>query len=238
MLPTGYALPMRLHPNTVILAILTLATTGLAWFLLKHGKTTPVEAFAFVTGALCVWLTVKESAWNFPFSLLSPAAFFIVFFRAHLFADMSLQVVFFLLTLVGWYLWLFGGQRHTALRVSRCTPMGILLAGLSTIALTAAWWGLLELINGSATFFDALLTALSLTAQWLLNSKRLENWHFWILADIVSIPLYIYKGLYLTALLYGIFLIMATMGYFAWRATWRRQQDSHTAFPVLMPEAA
>jgi nicotinamide mononucleotide transporter len=130
---------MYKHTDSLILAALTLSTTVLALILLHHGDTTGVEAFAFVTGAICVWLTVKESVWNFPISLLNVIAFFVVFLRAHLFADMSLQVVFFILTIIGWYLWIFGGQRRTALHVSRCTPRGILLSIIATISLTAAW---------------------------------------------------------------------------------------------------
>lgn len=225
---------MRRHIDSFILAGLTVATTVLASILLHHGDTTPVEAFAFVTGALCVWLTVKESAWNFPISLINVVAFFVVFLRARLFADMSLQVVFFILTLVGWYLWLFGGTRRTALKVSRCKPVGILISLAATALITAAWWPVLKMVDDSAPFFDALTTAISLTAQWLLNSKRLENWHYWILADLLYVPLYLYKGLYLTSLLYGVFLVMATMGLIEWLATWRKQRAAAAA-PAILP---
>src|SRR5437868_3149656 len=78
-----------------------------------RGLASWLEAISFATGAICVWLTVKESVWNFPISLANVATFFIVFGRAHLFADQGLQVVYFVLTIIGWYMWLYGGERHT-----------------------------------------------------------------------------------------------------------------------------
>ena len=75
--------------------------------------------------------------------------------------------------------------------------------------------------GGSASFFDALTTSISLCAQWMLNRKYVESWYAWIAADLIYIPLYAYKELYLTAGLYAVFLVMATMGLFHWRGSWR-----------------
>ena len=72
-------------------------------------------------------------------------------------------------------------------------------------------------LGGAAKFWDALTTSISLSAQWLQSRKKLECWHLWILADVIYVPLYISRGLNLTALLYGVFLCMAVMGLLAWR---------------------
>jgi nicotinamide mononucleotide transporter len=215
-----------MKPATLLLAALTLLITILVLFLLNNGKATYLEAFAFITGALCVWLTVKESAWNFPISLINVAAFCVLYFNSRLLADASLQIVYFVLTIMGWYLWLKGGERHTKLRISRSTHAELATITACVIALTFVLWQVLHALGGSATFLDAFTTALSLAAQWLLNYKRLENWIFWIIADLVYIPLYFYKALYLTSLLYFIFLIMATIGLLQWHATWRKQKPS------------
>jgi nicotinamide mononucleotide transporter len=95
---------------------------------------------------------------------------------------------------------------------------------VSVAVMTGALWGLLHWANGTATFWDALTTAISLGAQWLLNYKRLQNWVLWIVADLIYVPLYAWKGLYLTSLLYAVFLVMAVMGRLEWRATWRRER--------------
>jgi nicotinamide mononucleotide transporter len=149
------------------------------------------------------------------------ATFAVVFFRVRLFADAGLQVVYFGLTFAGWYLWLYGGERRTALKVSRAGGRELATVAATGLLLTVGLWQLLRVVGGSATFWDALTTAISLCAQWLLNRKRLESWYFWIVADLIYIPLYAYKELYLTSVLYATFLAMCLVGVSHWRAAWR-----------------
>jgi nicotinamide mononucleotide transporter len=229
---------MRLSPQFILLALLTLCTAALAGVMAVRGAASWLEAVSFVTGALCVWLTVKESVWNFPISLLNVSTLALVFLRAHLFSDASLQVVYFILTLIGWYLWLYGGEKHSALHITRSPLREYTLLLLAVAGLTLVLWQTMHYLGGSASFFDALTTAISLGAQWLLNKKRLENWHLWILADIIYVPLYTYKALYLTALLYALFLIMATIGLFQWRATFHRSRQISRPEPLLTEAAS
>jgi len=229
---------MKGHRDTVILLALTLVTTALAAIIAWQGYSTPLEAVSVVTGAICVWLTVKESVWNFPISLLNVTTFCIVYFQARLFADASLQIIYFVLTLAGWYFWLFGGKQRTALRIQRASMLEWLGTCAAMAIITAAYWRILRDVQGTAPVWDALTTALSLGAQWLLTRKRLENWMLWIAADVIYVPLYLYKGLYLTSILYGVFLVMATMGLFQWLATYRRQRAQVPAAPQTAEVAA
>ena len=103
------------------------------------------------------------------------------------------------------------------------------LVALCGIAGTAGLYLVLPRLGGSAVFWDALTTSLSLCAQWLLNRKYVENWYCWIAVDVIYVPLYLYKGLYLTSLLYAVFLCMATIGLIEWRRTWRRQGEPAAA---------
>jgi nicotinamide mononucleotide transporter len=182
-----------------------------------------LEAASFITGAICVWLTVKESIWNFPLGLANVATFGIVFYQSRLFADAGLQVVYFMLGVVGWYLWLHGGEHRAPLTVTRAShwEMGM-LAALVVVA-TLGLWHLLRPLGGSASFWDALTTSISLASQWLLNRKRLESWIGWIIVDVIYVPLYLSKDLYLTAILYGIFLLLAVMGLRTWSASLRQR---------------
>ena len=220
--------PGRMHvlPDRWAAPALAGVTTAVAAVMYAGGRATLLEAVSFVTGALCVWLTARESVWNFPISLLNVATFAVVFYRVQLFADAALQVVYFALTLAGWYLWLYGGERRTALKVSRVGGRELAAVAATGLLLTVGLWQLLRVVGGSATFWDALTTAISLCAQWLLNRKRLESWYFWIAADLIYIPLYAYKGLYLTSVLYATFLAMCVVGLSHWRATWRATQHA------------
>lgn len=207
--------------ETALLATLTAAVTVLALTGVRTGLTTWLEAASVVTGAACVWLTVRESVWNFPISLANVSLFCVLFFGARLYADAGLQVVYFVLTLVGWHLWLHGGEHRTALRVSRVGRGEAAALAAGGAALTLVLWISLRHVGGSASFFDALTTSISLCAQWMLNRKYVESWYAWILADLVYVPLYAYKELYLTAGLYAVFLVMATLGLLRWGAAWR-----------------
>lgn len=209
-----------------VLASLTVLTTIVAaWMAFTH-LATWLEAFSFVTGAICVWLTVKENVWNFPISLANVIAFCVVFAKAQLYADAGLQVVYVILTIIGWYLWLYGGEGKTELHIGRVKPLELTIVCLAGAAMTAGLTLYLRRVGDAMPFWDAFTTAISLCAQWLLNRKLLENWHFWIAVDVFYIPMYLYKGLYLTSFLYLVFLIMATMGLIEWISRWKRQQGA------------
>lgn len=224
---------MRGSRDNWILGGVTLLAAATAFTSVMLQQSSWLEAISFVSGALCVWLTVKQSVWNFPISLLNVATFLFVFAGAGLYADAGLQVVYFALTLIGWWMWLYGGKGHTALHVARVSPREAMALALSGLVMFLSLWQLLRYVGGSATLLDSLTTSLSLCAQWLLNRKRLESWYCWIAVDIIYVPLYLYKGLYLTSLLYAVFLCMATMGLLAWRRS-LQEQSAPTAEELVV----
>jgi nicotinamide mononucleotide transporter len=176
-----------------------------------------VEVFGFLTGGACVWLVVRQHILNWPLGLLNNVVFFILFMNKRLYADMGLQVVFFALGVYGWWYWLRRGPDSAPVRATHASRRE-LLAAVAFVA--AATFGLRELlvwVNGAAPVWDAHTTALSLAAQYLLCRKRVENWYFWIVADVVYVPLYVSRDLPLTAVLYGVFLVMCVVGLVAWR---------------------
>jgi nicotinamide mononucleotide transporter len=131
---------------------------------------------------------------------------------------MLLQVVYVFLQLYGWYAWLYGGTDQMELTVTRMpgwqVAPWVATCGLGTLLLGASMH---RYTDASYPFVDALAAVASLIAQWLLGRKRLESWLVWIAVDVVSIGLYVAKALYLTAGLYLVFLVLAILGYFAWR---------------------
>jgi nicotinamide mononucleotide transporter len=196
-----------------------------AWFAWL--PITPVEVLGFVSGAVGVWLAVKENIWTWPVGIFNAVCWTILFLQARLFADMSLQVVYIVLCSLGWYWWLHGGSHKSALVVWR-TPVvqWIVLGSIGALA-TFGMTLYLTAIKDAAPFLDALTTVLSLVAQYQLTRKYFENWHVWIVADVIYVGLYIYKGLYLTSVLYVVFVVMCVIGLARWRRALARSEAPH-----------
>ena len=198
-----------------------LAPLNAVLFNLGNDHVSVAELLGFVTGAASVWLTVLARISNFPVGIANSAFFLVLFFSARLFADSGLQVVYIALGFAGWWQWLHGGQGRSRLTVARS---GWRLFTACAAFAVVATWGLTVLLRAAhdiAPFWDALTTAISLAAQFLLNCKKIENWACWIAVDLIYIPLYAVKRLDLTAIVYVLFLAMCFAGAGAWRRALR-----------------
>lgn len=189
----------------------------LCTWLSLHGSSC-AEAFGFVTGVANVWLVTRQSLWSWPLGVLNALFYMVVFARTGLYSDTGLQVVYFVLSLYGWWHWSRGGDTRAPLPVTR-TPqrLALILAGVMAVT----WVALAQItsrIPGAALpWLDSALVAISLVAQWMMTRKLLENWLLWIAVDVVYIGLFLNRGLPLTAVLYAVFLGLATLGYVQWR---------------------
>lgn len=175
-----------------------------------------IEVFGFVTGALNVWLLARQKIWNWPVGIANNLAYLILFATTGLYGDAGLQVVYIVLGIYGWQLWL-RGTGAKALRVSR-TPARLwaILAVATVGAALILRWFLARFTDSTVPSWDGATTALSLAATYGQCKKLLESWWLWILADLIYIPLYIYKGLRLTSLLYFVFLLLCIFGLRSW----------------------
>jgi nicotinamide mononucleotide transporter len=176
------------------------------------------EAIGFVTGSLCVWLVAKQHLWNWPIGIANNLLFLLLFATSGLYADAGLQVVYVILAVYGWWAWMFGGKDHDALAVTRTdrqTAIG--LAVFVVLGTVALWLFLDHATDSSVPAFDAFTTSLSLAATWGQTRKQLECWWLWIAVDVVYVPLYAYKGLWLTAILYVGYMLLCINGYLTWR---------------------
>ncbi|MGO4373115.1 nicotinamide riboside transporter PnuC [Paenibacillus sp. MCAF20] len=194
---------------------------GIAYYT----STTTLEVVATTTGLLSVWLTAREKIWAWPIGLVNVACFFYMFYEVKLYADMTLQVFFFILSIYGWVIWLTKRNGAKVRPTRRITPR---LAGILLVALFAGTgiWGyvLSTYTDASIPYPDAFIAMLSLIAQMLLSYKILENWYCWIVVDVLSVGMYLYKGLNMLAFLYVIFLCIAISGLI----TWKKQQEVAT----------
>ena len=180
--------------------------------------TTPLEVLSFVLAVITVVLNIRQVHWAWLFSILSSALYGVVFYHARLYGDMGLQGVFIAVSVWGWWQWLAGHGGEGRLKVSHCnarqTAAG-LLGWLAVFALLA--WFLGTFTNTDVPRIDGFLTAGSLLGQLLLSYKKAENWLVWIVVDVLYVGLYLYKSLVLTAVLYAVFIVLATIGWLKWR---------------------
>jgi nicotinamide mononucleotide transporter len=187
------------------------------------------ELLGFVTGAICVYLVVRANVHNFWTGILNSALFLLLFATARLWADASLQFIYIVLGFVGWWQWLHGGHHRAALKVGRASAR-MLLACIAFVAVgTLVLTPILRQAHDIAPLLDALTTSLSLAAQFLLNAKKIQNWLFWIAADVIYIPLYFTKHLNLTGLVYVAFLGLAIAGGIQWRRSESSTRESDAA---------
>ena len=186
-----------------------------------------VEWIAAIAGAVSVYLSARENIWSWPTAIVNVGLYIFIFRESGLYSDMGLQVVYLVLSIYGWYEWLHGGANRTKLEVSKASGRVWLV---SAVAGSAGWlviWSITRRLHGvSIPSIDAGLTATSLVAQWMMTRKILENWILWIIADIVYVPMYIYKHLYVTSGLYVVFLVLAIMGLVEWKRSYRRHVSS------------
>jgi nicotinamide mononucleotide transporter len=183
------------------------------------------EALGFVTGVICVWLLAKQNIWNWPIGIGNNLFYVVVFLRSGLYADSALQVVYAALAVYGWWTWLHQ-EPGEELPVTRTTGPVWLWLSISTVASAFLLWGLLSRFTDSIVpGWDGMTTAISLAATWGQCRKLLESWYLWILVDLIYIPLYVYKGLKLTAVLYAIFLALCIGGWRAWSLALAKQES-------------
>ncbi len=179
---------------------------------------TTIELVAVVFGFACVALTVKQNIWCWPTGLVQVFLFIFIFYDAKLYSDLILHVIYVIMQIYGWHHWLHGGKARASLPVSTMSARGRMVWVIVCALGTIAWGGFMNrFTDASVPYADAFTTVTSLVAQWLMARKRLESWGFWIAVDIIAIGVYFYKQLYLTTGLYAAFLVLATVGFFAWR---------------------
>jgi nicotinamide mononucleotide transporter len=181
-----------------------------------------LEIVATASGLLCVWFTMRQNIWCWPVGLAQIGIYLYLFWQVKLYSDVGLQAIFLVLQFYGWYNWLHGGMDRGELKVARLTPARLLLwAGVGAAGTAALGTFMRTYTEAALPFLDAAGTALSLVAQWLMTKKLLECWLFWIAVDLLSVGIYLAKGLVLTSFLYAVFLALATAGLFEWAKSYR-----------------
>jgi nicotinamide mononucleotide transporter len=187
------------------------------------------DILGFITGLVCVWLAARGNIWNFPAGILNCVILGLVFFQQRLYADASLQIVFIVLAVIGWWKWLSGRYARESSPVFPSSSREQAILATIAVAVAIALWQALIQLKGANPPIDALITALSLCAQWQLNRRQLSCWAWWIAVDLISVPLYWSRGLPLIAGLYVIFLLICLKGWQRWRALFQMRPEEAAA---------
>jgi nicotinamide mononucleotide transporter len=176
-----------------------------------------MEDVGAVTSLVGIWLITRRNLLCWPIVLIAEVLYMIVFYRVRLYSGALLQIVYIGFTLYGWWYWWRGVRDEGEVRMVRL-PLSSLLAGLAAGAAGSVLMGLLmERMGAALPQLDAALMSFSLVATWWQTRKHIANWWLWIVADLIYIGEYFYKGLLLTAVLYALLAGLAVLGLRDWR---------------------
>jgi len=181
-------------------------------------QTSFLELLAVFFGLLCVWNMKKESILAFPFGIINVGIYIYLFFSAGIYANAAINAFFLLMSVYGWYNWTRKDNHQKTIRITRCSPLELLLYSIAIIVFFVIIRVVLEKYTSSEIpVLDAATTSVYIIAQWLLSQKKIEQWILWISADLVMIGLCAWEGLYFTSFQYFVFTIIAILGFLEWR---------------------
>jgi len=190
----------------------------------------PVEAVGDLLGIANIILLTRRSIWNFPVGIAMVSLLGYVFFRAHLYSDTLTQLYFFVVQIIGWVAWLRHREPDGEVTVETSNPreLGLYIAGTAATALSLGYF-MSHILHAAFPYWDATVASASIVAQLMLTWRRIENWLWWIGANMISIVIYPLKGLYLTAALYAFMMSLSILGFLAWRRKLLAQHVDRTA---------
>ena len=179
-----------------------------------------LEVIAIIFGFLSVWYSKQNKIWVFPTGIISTLIFVYLLFKWGLLGDMMINAYYFIMSIYGWYIWTRKVDDSNVTPISSTTLKEkytatiiffVTLVFVYLVYITFDKW------NGWVAYVDALTTAIFFVGMWLMAKRKIENWLFWILGDIISVPLYFHKGYTFTSFQYLGFTFIAIFGYLAWK---------------------
>lgn len=178
------------------------------------------ETLGFATGALSVLLFVRQRLSAWPVGIANSAFWLVLFLRSKLYLDASLQAVYIVLGFLGWYWWVHGRRDDVELSVARTSRReAAALAMAATAAIGGLWFTQARWTDSALPFWDACTSVMSLVAQYMLSKKLFENWWLWIAVDVAYVGIYTSQGLYLTAALQPLFIMLCIQGVRRWHTS-------------------
>jgi len=181
-------------------------------------QSTWLEAVAVLLGLMSVWYAKKANILVYPTGIVSVLIYVYLCYYAGLYADMGINFFYFVVSIYGWYKWTRKDASDSELPITRCTTAQHLTGVVASIFFfLVLQYVLRHYTDSTVPYVDSFTTAIFIVGMGLMALKKIENWIYWIIGDVVSIPLYFHKDLVLTSFQYLIFLILAILGYLEWQ---------------------
>lgn len=177
-----------------------------------------LEIAGALIGLLYLWLEYRVSIWLWAAGVIMPAIYIVVYYQAGLYADSGISLYYLVAGVYGWMMWRKHPVRQKQRRIEmtphqKILPLTLVFLGLFCLISII----LVKFTDSTVPYLDSFTTALSFVAMWMLAYKYLEQWLVWLVVDIVSCGLYVYKELYFTSVLYGLYAVIAVFGYMKWK---------------------
>lgn len=179
-----------------------------------------LEFLGIIFGFLSVWYSKQNKIWVYPTGMISTSIFVYLLLKWGLLGDMMINAYYFIMSIYGWYVWSrkVDAIHHTPITsTSRQEKRNSALIFIATLIFVYFIYESFDKWTSWTAYVDTFTTGIFFVGMWLMAKKKIENWIYWIIGDIISVPLYFYKGLTLTSFQYLIFTIIAIYGYKAWK---------------------
>lgn len=192
-------------------------------FFGQVSASTWLEMVSVVFGLASVWYSKQENILVYPTGIVGVVIAVYVTLKSGLYAEAGINAYYFVVSVYGWYYWLHAGPDHKEAPVTGSSGKEHLLGVFITLSsFLLIRFGLKNYTDSNVPTLDAITTATAITGMWLMAKKKLENWTYWILTDVIATPLYFYKGLYFYSFQFLVFTILAIWGYFAWNTSMKK----------------
>jgi len=187
-----------------------------------------LEIIAVIFGFLSVWFSKQNKIWVFPTGMISTAIFVYLLLKWELLGDMMINGYYFIMSVYGWYIWTRtkNGEVVNPISTTTLKEKKISIAiFLATLVFVYIVYKTFDKWTSWVAYADTITTAIFFVGMWLMAKRKIENWLFWIIGNIISVPLYFYKGFTFTSFQYFGFTFIAIFGYIAWKKNLDKNQS-------------
>ena len=186
-----------------------------------------LEILAVIFGFLSVWFSKNNNVLVFPTGLVNTSIFVYLLFKWELLGDMIINAYYFIVSIYGWYYWTRkNNEEYTPItKIDISEKKFISLIAILSCLFVSLMYSYFDKWSGVVSYIDILTTSIFFVGMWLMAKRKIESWIYWIIGDIISVPLYLFKGLAFTSFQYFIFTFIAIAGFYKWKNIYNKKHQ-------------